>query len=180
MKRWTLFALIAVLLGSCGPTPRIIRHRSTLRAGQELGARAGFAVDISSDCIEPGEPLVMTLTIAGSSESSYRFPNTPPVDIVLVSDTQPPTRVAAWSASADYPAVILPLETQETRVYTWTWTSTDAVGPLWVDVQITVQDADGKQWSFHDHMLLSGVGEGYGLLGVQNVLAKCADMQPAK
>ena len=180
MKRWLLFALIVVVLGSCGPTPPIIRHRSTLQTGQNLGIRIGFEIGVTSDCVEPGQPLTIILTL-------YSFDHRPidilaplPLNIILVSDTKPLTQVASWSASPDYPAVIPALEPQEIRTYTWTWTPTDAVGPLWVDVQIMVQDADGKQWCFNDHTLLTGVGEGYGELGDENVRTKCADLQPAK
>ena len=180
MKRWLLFALVVVLLGSCGPTPPIIRHRSTLRVGRNIGPNVSFAIDINNDCIEPGQPLSMTLTLHSLDHRPMEILTSPALDLVLVRHTTPATRVAAWSDSPDYPVAIPPLEPQEIRAYTWTWMSSDAVGPLWVDVQITVQDADGKQWSFNDHTLVTGVGEGYGLLGVENVRIKCADLQPAK
>ena len=180
MKRWLLFALVVVLLGSCGPTPRIIRHRSTLSLGRNFGTRIGFGIGITSDCVEPGQPLSVTLTLYNRDHRPVEILASSPLDIALVRHTTPATLVAAWSASPEYPVAIPPLEPQEIRAYTWTWTPTDAVGPLWVDVQITVQDADGKQWSFNDHTLVTGVGEGYGLLGVENMLAKCADLQPAK
>ncbi len=185
MKRWfvtlrivVLVAILTVTLSTCREEP--IRHRATLSAGRSLSASSGFNIVINSDCVEPGQPLVMTPTLSSRYEVIAHFADTPSLDIVLLRNAQPATQVANWSTSAEYPATIAPLQPLETRVYTWTWTPTDAVGPLWVDVHITIQDAEGQTWDFADHILSAGVGEGYGKLGADDVLAKCADMQPAR
>jgi|GEM_PF-6051215 len=185
MKRWfvtlrivVLVAILVVSLSACREEP--IRHRATLSTGWSLSASSGFDININSDCVEPGQPLVMTLTISSRYESITHLADTPSLDIVLLRNAQPATQVASWSTSVDYPATILPLQPLETRVYTWTWTPTDAVGPLWVDVHISLQDAEGRSWSFANHILNTGVGEGYGKLGADDVLVKCADMQPAR
>jgi hypothetical protein len=177
------FIIGIVVLGSCrGLEPEPVRHRSALSTGRDVGAHTSFNISSSTDCIEPGQPLVLTLTLYSFGSQPITLLDTPPVDIILLRDAGPAasTRVIAWSETSDYPPTIPPLQPPEIRPYTWTWTPTEAVGPLWVDVQLHIQTPDGMRREFSGHTLKVGVGTGYGELGAEYVLVPCTTMAPAR
>jgi hypothetical protein len=180
--RWIIIVVLWTgVMSACGG-PEPVRHRSSLSTGRDVGAYLGFNISSSTDCIEPGQPLVLTLTLYSFGSQPITLLDTPPVDIILLRDARPAasTRVIAWSETSDYPSTIPPLQPPEIRTYTWTWTPGAAVGPLWVDVQMKIQQTHGNTWGFSDHTLNVGVGTGYGQLGVEYVLVPCAMMAPAR
>ena len=81
MKRWFVFALVIVMLGSCGEEKP--RHRNYLRASRDLTPRTGFALDTSTDCTEVGQPITFILTFYNRDERPIEIEAGPPLDIIL-------------------------------------------------------------------------------------------------
>ena len=179
MKRWLLFALIVMALGSCGPTPKPTR-RIRLGASGNVTPLMGFTLSTSTSCAEVGESITFTLTFYNRAESPLTLVTSPTLDIVLLHATNPPTLVTQWSASSEYPSALPPLKPQETRPYTWTWIPTEEVGALDVVVQMSVRDGAGKIWTFEQPIEKTGVGEASAHLGGGYHIARCTDMEPGR
>lgn len=72
-------------MSACGG-PEPIRHRSTLSTGRDVGAYLGFNISSSTDCVEPGQPLVLTLTLYSFGSQSITLLDPPSLDIMLMRD----------------------------------------------------------------------------------------------
>ena len=178
MKRWLLFALMVVVLGSCSEEKP--RHRSNLRAGVNVTPRVGFQLETSTDCTEVGQPITFILTFYNRDERPIEIEAVLPLDIILAQPTKPPTIVARWSDSDSYLKQLPPLESGEIRPYTWTWIPNEEVGVVMVSVQMTLRDATGKLWPFTGKLETTGVGEGVGQIGDHGVVTRCSEMAPAR
>ena len=179
MKRWLLFALVVVLLGSCGPTPKPTR-RIRLGASGNVTPLMGFTLSTSTSCAQVGESITFTLTLYNREGTPLTLVTSPTLDIVLIRETNPPILVTQWSASSGYPRALSPLKPQEIRPYTWTWVPTEEVGSLDVVVQISVRDEAGKLWTFDQPIEKTGVGEADAHLGGGYSITRCVDMESGR
>lgn len=120
MKRWLLFALIAVVLGSCGePTPPTIGPIQIGGGNEEIGT---LSLSATTNCAVLGETITFTLRVANTADYSLQFSNPPLFDMTI---RKPNGLEIRWSDTDQYPIDINPVMSPgEVREYQWTWMPT--------------------------------------------------------
>ena len=120
MKRWLLFALVIVMLGSCGLGTRMPKREPVSATSPDQQLRV--TIDSSTNCVAVGETLMLTLRMTNLQSTPIMIDASS--DLIIESNMRTQVLVDRWSASADYPQSFDPvLPAGATREYVWNWTA---------------------------------------------------------
>ena len=135
MKRWLLFALMIVVLGSCGLGTRMPK-RGPITAAGRISPQGNVSLTASLNCAFPGEEVMFDLEMMNNEPTALTLLGTPLIDIAL-SDGN---KEVLWSQSSSYPTDINPvLQAGERRQYQWRWIATDLDGSMGAVVFMNVK-----------------------------------------
>ena len=161
MKRWLLFALMVVLLASCGEAKP--PKRGPITAAGRISRQGNVSLTASLNCAFPGEEVVFDLEMMNNEPTALTLLGTPLIDIAL-SDGN---KEVLWSQSSSYPTDINPvLQAGERRQYQWRWIATDLDGIMSAVVLMDVK-SPGSAASRPTELILG--------LGVNSILWRVGD-----
>jgi hypothetical protein len=116
-RRLVLLILWLGAVGGCGELRMPKREPLSVRGG---GSELEADLSISTNCIEVGEPLTITLRLTNRSPEPYLLRGEPPVDITIEQKDR--SRIDYWSATPDYPQSFDPtIPAGTSRDYQWSW-----------------------------------------------------------
>ena len=114
-----LLILWVGVVGGCGELRMPKREPVQVLGGNALNA----LLTLSTNCVEVGEPLTITLTLTNTAAEAVVLDGDPPIDLAIDrKDLNAPARRDVWSADASYPTSFNPrMELGEVRTYSWHW-----------------------------------------------------------